>query len=72
MESPWQRGLLLITDIRHNMKNYLIPLLDKPLLRKRLIIEAISCKLKSVMGLEHRRHESPIHARIHILSCLAA
>ena len=35
----WRRGLHLITGIRRNMKNYLMPLLDKLLLRKRFIIE---------------------------------
>ena len=41
------------------MKNYLLPLLDKVLLRKRFIIEALFDKLKSTMGLEHTRHRSP-------------
>ena len=54
------------------MKNYLMPLLDKLLLRKRSIIETLFDKLKSGMGLEHTRHRSPIHAFVHILSCLAA
>jgi len=54
------------------MKNYLMPLLDKLLLRKRFIIETLLGKLKPNMGLEHTRHRSPIHALVHILSCLAA
>ena len=68
----WQRGLHLITGIRRNMKNYLMPLLDKLLLRKRFIIETLFDRLKSQMGLEHTRHRSPINAFVHILSCLAA
>ena len=44
------------------MKNSLLPLLDKVLLRKRFII----------MGLEHTRQRSPVNALVHILSCLAA
>ena len=62
----------LITGIRRNMKNYLMPLLDKLLLRKRFIIETLFDRLKSQMGLEHTRHRSPINAFVHILSCLAA
>ena len=54
------------------MKNNLMPMLDKVLLRKRFIIETLFDKLKSSMGLEHTRHRSPINALIHILSCLAA
>ena len=68
----WQRGLHLVTGIRRNMKNHLMPLLDKLLLRKRFIIETLFDKLKSHMGLEHTRHRSSVNALVHILSCLAA
>src|SRR3990167_9048924 len=37
----FQRGLKLITGIRKNMKNYLMPLIEKILLRKRFLIETI-------------------------------
>ena len=43
----WKRGLHLITGIRRNMKNFLMPLLYKLLLRKRSIIETLFDKLKS-------------------------
>ena len=72
LERLWQRGLHLVTSIRRNMKNHLMPLLDKLLLRKRFIIETLFNKLKSGMGLEHTRHRSPINALVHIVSCLAA
>ena len=72
LERLWQRGLHLITSIRRNMKNDLMPLLDKVLLRKRFMIETLFDKLKSSMGLEYTRHRSPINALVHILSCLAA
>ena len=72
LERLWQRGLHLFTGICRNMKNHLMPLLDKVLLRKRCIIETLFDKLKSSMGLEHNRHRSPINALVHILSCLAA
>ena len=68
----WKQGLHLITGIRRNMKNYLMPMLDKLLLRKRFIIETLFDKLKSHIGLEHSRHRSPTNAFVHILSCLAA
>ncbi|MCY3536380.1 MAG: hypothetical protein OXG70_00700 [Cyanobacteria bacterium MAG IRC1_bin_28] len=38
MERLWERGLHLVTSIRRTMKNHLLPLLDKMLLRKRFII----------------------------------
>jgi hypothetical protein len=68
----WQRGLHLITGIRRNMKNYLMPMADKIMLRKRFIIETVLDTLKSEMGLEHSRHRSPVNAMVHILSCLVA
>ena len=61
----WQRGLHLITSIRRNMRNYLMPLADKLLLRKRFLIETVLDTLKSEMGLEHSRHRSATNAMIH-------
>ena len=49
----WQHGLHLITSIRRNMRNYLMPRDDKLLLRKRCPIEAVLDTLKSERGLEH-------------------
>jgi hypothetical protein len=68
----WQRGLHLITNIRRNMKNYLMPLADKIMLRKRFIIETVLDTLKSEMGLEHSRHRSVVNAMVHVLSGLVA
>src|SRR4051812_32356256 len=64
----WQRGLHLITGIRRNMRNYLMPLADKIMLRKRFVIETVLDTLKSEMGLEHSRHRSPVNAMVHVLS----
>ena len=68
----WQRGLHLITGIRKNMKNYLMPMLDKLMLRKRFVVETVFDILKSDLGLVHTRHRSPVNAMVHFLSCLAA
>jgi Transposase DDE domain len=68
----WQRGLHLITGIRRNMKNHLMPLADKLMLRKRFVIETVLDILKCEMGLEHSRHRSLINAMVHVLSCLIA
>jgi hypothetical protein len=64
----WQHGLHLITGIRRNMRNHLMPLGDKLMLRKHFVIET----LKSELGLEHSRHRSVINAMVHVLSCLVA
>jgi hypothetical protein len=68
----WQRGLHLITGIRRNMRNYLMPLADKIMLHKRFVIETVLDILKCEMGLEHSRHRSVINAMVHVLSCLVA
>ena len=68
----WQRGLHLITGIRRNMKNHLMPIADKIMLRKRFLIETVLDTLKSEMGLEHSRHRFPVNAMVHALSCLVA
>ena len=68
----WRRGLHLITSIRRNMRNHLMPLADKLMLRKRFLIETVLDILKCEMGLEHSRHRSVINAMVHVLSCLVA
>lgn len=63
-------GVKLITGLKCNMKNCLMSLHEKMLLRKRSIIETVFGYLKNTMQLEHTRHRSPINAFIHILSTL--
>ena len=58
----WQRGLHLITGIRRNMRNHLMLLDEKIMLRKRFVIETVFDILKCEMGLEHSRHRSPRNA----------
>ena len=41
-----RRGLHLITGIRRNMRNYLMPMADKLMLRKRFVIETVFNILK--------------------------
>lgn len=51
-------GIHLITGIRNNMKNSLMSLQDKILLRKRSVIETVNDELKNICQLEHSRHRS--------------
>jgi hypothetical protein len=53
-----QRGIHLITRLKSNMKNRLMLLSDKLLLRKRSIIETIIDQLKNISQIEHSRHRS--------------
>ena len=51
-------GLHLITNIRNNMKNTLMELKDKIMLRKRSVIETVNDELKNICQIEHSRHRS--------------
>jgi Transposase DDE domain len=62
----------LITGIRSNMKNVLMPLTDKLLLRKRAIIETIIDQLKNISQIEHSRHRSPINFLVNLICGLIA
>lgn len=57
-ERLMRRGLKLITKLRRNMKNRLMELEDKLLLRKRAIIETVNDQLKNISNIEHSRHRS--------------
>ena len=57
-EKLFEQGIHLITGIRKNMKNKLMLMTDKILLRKRFIIETINDKLKNECQIEHTRHRS--------------
>ena len=67
-----KQGLLLITGIRRNMKNYLQSFWDKWMLRKRFLIETVFGQLKTQMAFEHTRHRSIENAFVHLLSTLVA
>lgn len=57
-EQLLEQELHLITKLRRNMQNKLMPLLDKLLLRKRAILETIVDQLKNISQIEHTRHRS--------------
>jgi hypothetical protein len=66
----WDRGLQLITHIRHNMTNRLMPLVDKILLRKRSLIETVNDQLKNISQIEHTRHRSPTNFLVNLVAGL--
>lgn len=71
-EQLWQQGLRLITGLKARMKNRLLPLLDKLLLRKRHIIETINDQLKNQSQIEHSRHRSPVNFFTNVLAGVIA
>lgn len=64
-------GIQLITKLKRNMKQRLMPL-DRLMLRKRAIIETIIDQLKNISQIEHSRHRSPVNCFINILGGLIA
>jgi len=68
----FEKGTQLITTIRSNMKNRLLPLFDRILLRKRFIIETINDQLKNIAQIEHSRHRSSTNFLINLMAALSA
>ena len=68
----FERGLQLITPYKKNMKNRLIPLIDKILLRKRSLIETVNDQLKNISQIEHSRHRSIPNFLTNIVAALIA
>ena len=65
-------GVQIVTKIRKNMKNKLMPIFDKLMLRKRAIIETIYDQLKNISQIEHTRHRSGFNFLVNIVSALIA
>lgn len=68
----YEQGLKLITKIKKNMKNKLMPMIDKLLLRKRVLVESVIDQLKNISQIEHSRHRSPVNCMVNIMAGLAA
>ena len=66
------KGIELITRLRSNMKNQLISLYDKLMLRKRCLIESVIDQLKNISQIEHSRHRSVKNFVVNLLGGLVA
>lgn len=66
------QGLHLITKLRKNMREVVLPLADKLLLRKRAIIESINDQLKHICHIEPTPHRSPLNFLVHLFAALVA
>src|SRR5512139_3522 len=71
-EALLEQNLQLITKLRKTMRNKLLPLADKLLLRKRALIETINDQPKNSSQIEHTRHRSGINAMVNLLAGLVA
>lgn len=68
----WEEDIHLVTGIRRNMKNRLMDMCDKILLRKRSIIETVNDFLKNICQIEHTRHRSPVNFLVNLVAGVAA
>lgn len=68
----FERDIQLITRLRSNMKNQVMELSDKLLLRKRAIVESVNDQLKNISQIEHTRHRSPANFLVNLVSGLIA
>src|SRR3954469_219058 len=71
-EQLWAEGLQLITKLKRNMKNRLMPVMDKLLLRKRALIECVNDQLKNISQIEHTRHRSPVNGIVNMICAVVA
>jgi hypothetical protein len=54
------------------MKNQMMPLLAKLLLRKRALIECVNDELKNISQIEHTRHRSSTEGIVNMITALVA
>jgi hypothetical protein len=71
-EALHDEGVQLVTKLKRGMRNRLMPLLDKIMLRKRAIIESVNDQLKNISQIEHTRHRSVANCFDNLLGGLIA
>ena len=69
-ENLYKKGITLVTNVRKNMKNRLLPIIDKLLLRKRSVIETVNDQLKNMCDIEHTRHRNSTNAMVNLVAGL--
>lgn len=65
-------GIHLFTRLRKNMKNSLMHIQDRILLKKRALIEVVNDELKNICQIEHTRHRSFTNFVTNLLAGLIA
>jgi hypothetical protein len=68
----YDKGIQIITRLKKNMKNKLMSIIDKILLRSRGVIESVNNKLKADCQIEHHRHRSPWNFLVNLVSGIVA
>lgn len=68
----YEKGIEIVTRIKKNMKNKLMNLANKILLRSRGVIESVNNKLKSGCQIEHHRHRSRWNFLVNLIGGIVA
>ena len=71
-ENLFLNGIQLVTKVKNNMRNSLMSIADRILLRKRALIETVNDELKNIAQIEHSRHRSFSNFIANSLSAIAA
>ena len=71
-ESLFSQGIQLVHGLKAKMKNRLMPMWDRIMLRKRYMIECIDELLKNRANLVHSRHRSIYDFIMNLCSALTA
>jgi len=68
----FKQDVQLVTKLKTNMKNRLMSVADKVLLRRRAIIETVNDQLKNISQIEHTRHRSLANFMVNLVAGLVA
>lgn len=71
-EFLFMNGVQFITKVKNNMRNSLMSVSDKIMLRKRALVESVNDELKNIAQIEHSRHRSFANFITNALSAIAA
>ena len=71
-ENLFLNGIQLVTKVKNNMRNSLMSIADRILLRKRALIETANDELKNIAQIEYSRHRSFSNVIANSLSAIAA
>ena len=71
-ENLFLNDIQLVTKVKNNMKNSLMDIADKILLRKQALIETVNDELKNIAQIGHSRHRSFNNFVANALSAIAA
>jgi len=71
-ETLYDDGVQLVTRLKTKMKNRLLSMFDKIMLRKRAIIESVVDQLKNISNIEHSRHRSVANCFVNLIAGLIA